>query len=400
MTSKAAILLLAMGHLMVAPGLAKPEFCECLAPTYMTRFSAKLFQEIIRWQSQLYNVVFSPFTVHSTLALIYRASEGETFEEVQQVGQFDKQPVFVALDFERLIKFKEHLQGARLTSFSRVFYNQQLGGVNSRYDEFSKFFFDIATEPVDMDGGQDTANRINDWLRRVGVMAYVSPHDITPSGKSSAQMQALLVSTGYFRGHWEHKFGLDNTRSSNFHHANGAASSVRMMYNHDVYALADLPELEATALELAFDESATSLLILLPNRPNGLAHLEQQLARPEFDLNRIASRLHRQSVTVGLPRMRFGSQCNMTNPLKRLGLRKMFTASSGVTKLVDQPVRMDKFLYRSFFSLTEGGTGHVNLLNGKPLPAKAKEVVANRPFFFAIRTPKTVLFMGHVLNPR
>ncbi|XP_052856015.1 alaserpin-like [Drosophila gunungcola] len=129
-----------------------------------------------------------------------------------------------------------------------------------------------------------------------------------------------------------------------------------MMHNHEVYGLADLPELEATALELPFNNSATSMLILLPNQPKGLANLEQQLAQSEFDLNRIANRLHRQSVPVGLPWFWVSIDFDMTAPLKMLGLRQVFTGSSKVTKLLERAVRVDKILQRAHIKVFEDGT--------------------------------------------
>ncbi|KAI8034437.1 hypothetical protein M5D96_012800 [Drosophila gunungcola] len=60
----------------------------------MTRFSAKLFQEMIKLEINRKDVVISPIAVHAMLALIYRASEGETLSEVQRVGEFNQHPVF------------------------------------------------------------------------------------------------------------------------------------------------------------------------------------------------------------------------------------------------------------------------------------------------------------------
>ncbi|XP_017129965.1 ovalbumin-related protein X-like [Drosophila elegans] len=386
MASKVAILLLALGHLEVAQSLAKPEPGECLAPNYMTRFSAKLFQEMIKFEDQYGNVAFSPFAVHALLALIYRASEGETRSEVQRVGEFNQHPVFVALDFERLIKFKEHLQSANLTCVSRVFYNHKLGKVNSRYDEFSKFYFNTGTEPVDMDSGRDMSSWLPFWMQGSDI---------------SSQMQAILTNHVKFEGLWKHKFERGNTRLSEFHHAKGKTINVAMMQNHEVYGLADLPELDATALELPFEDSATSMLILLPNQLDGLANLEQQLSQPEFDLNRIANRLHRQSVTVGLPWFWFESVCDMGDPLKKLGLSQVFTDSSKVTKLLEQTVRLDKILHRAKITVLELGTEYSHFSDdAKSLPDNSKEIVANRPFVFAIRTPNSVLLMGHIKRPR
>ncbi|XP_016940968.3 alaserpin [Drosophila suzukii] len=367
--------------------------------SYMDRFSGKLFQKIVRSQGQR-NVVFSPFSVHSLLALIYGASAGKTSRELQQAAEFNKGAQDVAQDFARVIKLKEQIQGADLTVATKTYYNQELGEVNKSYDNYAQFYFNAATEPVDVQNGKDTAARINAWVSdstRNKIRELVGPNDVDP------QTQAILVNAVYFKGRWEHEFAIMDTQPYDFHHSDGRITPVAMMYNDDVYGLADLPALDATALELAYKDSATSMLILLPNQPNGLANLEQRLSRPEFDLNRIAHNLRRQSVHVRLPKFQIEFEQDMTEPLKQLGIHQMFTPSSQVTKLLNQPVRVSKILQKAYIDVGEAGTEASAASYAKfvplSLPPKPKEFIANRPFVFAIRAPNSVLFMGHVENP-
>ncbi|XP_052855996.1 serpin B4-like [Drosophila gunungcola] len=238
-----------------------------------------------------------------------------------------------------------------------------------------------------MDSGKEYVKLVTFWTKGFNI---------------SSEMQVILVNEVEFRGLWKHNFERIKTRKSKFHLANGKYINVAMMHNHEVYGLADLPELDATALELPFNDSATSMLILLPNQLDGLASLEQQLAQPEFDLNRIANRLHCQSVTVSLPKFSAFSDIDMTDALKMLGLRQMFTDSSKVTKLLEQTVRVDKILHRAYIDVSELGTVDSNFsgpVYERSLPANSKEFVANRPFVFAIRTPNSVLVMGQVKIP-
>eukprot|EP00099_Drosophila_melanogaster_P015941 NP_524851.1 necrotic [Drosophila melanogaster] len=367
--------------------------------SYMDRFSSELFKEIIKSQSQQ-NVVFSPFSVHALLALIYGASDGKTFRELQKAGEFSKNAMAVAQDFESVIKYKKHLEGADLTLATKVYYNRELGGVNHSYDEYAKFYFSAGTEAVDMQNAKDTAAKINAWVMdttRNKIRDLVTPTDVDP------QTQALLVNAVYFQGRWEHEFATMDTSPYDFQHTNGRISKVAMMFNDDVYGLAELPELGATALELAYKDSATSMLILLPNETTGLGKMLQQLSRPEFDLNRVAHRLRRQSVAVRLPKFQFEFEQDMTEPLKNLGVHQMFTPNSQVTKLMDQPVRVSKILQKAYINVGEAGTEASAASYAKfvplSLPPKPTEFVANRPFVFAVRTPASVLFIGHVEYP-
>jgi len=266
--------------------------------SYMDRFSGKLFQKIVRSQGQR-NVVFSPFSVHSLLALIYGASAGKTSRELQQAAEFNKGAQDVAQDFARVIKLKEQIQGADLTVATKTYYNQELGEVNKSYDNYAQFYFNAATEPVDVQNGKDTAARINAWVSdstRNKIRELVGPNDVDP------QTQAILVNAVYFKGRWEHEFAIMDTQPYDFHHSDGRITPVAMMYNDDVYGLADLPALDATALELAYKDSDLSMLIVLPNSRTGLAALEDKLRITA--LSQITQALHKTQVVVKLPKFK------------------------------------------------------------------------------------------------
>ncbi|KAH8373103.1 hypothetical protein KR009_011700, partial [Drosophila setifemur] len=383
--------------------------------SYMDRFSSKFFQKIVATKGGG-NLAYSPVSVHSLLGLIYGASVGKTASELQRAGEFVEEALNVAMDFERLIRHKEHLQGAELTMVSKMYYNQQLGGVNPSYIPFAETYYDAGIEAVDMSRGNDAAAKINAWVAdstRNKIRSLVKPNDI------DTQTQTVLVNAIYFKGRWENEFATMDTLPSKFQHSDGSSSSVAMMYNDDVFAMADLPELGATALELAYRDSATSMLLLLPKQVGGLHALEQQLARPEFDLNRIAARLRRQTVTVRLPRFRIEFEQDMTEPLKQLGVRQMFAPNSQVIKMLNAPVRVEKILQKAYVDVGEAGTEAsaascnfpigIYLRNNNnlsftvdakfvplSLPVKSPEFTADHPFVFAIRTPNSVLFMGHV----
>ncbi|EDX05979.1 nec [Drosophila simulans] len=353
--------------------------------SYMDRFSSELFKEIIKSQSQQ-NVVFSPFSVHALMALVYGASDGKTYRELKKAGEFSKNAMAVAQDFESVIKYKMHLEGADLTLATK--------------STTTGSWVAAGTEAVDMQNGKDTAARINAWVMdqtRNKIRELVTPADVDP------QTQALFVNAVYFKGRWEHEFATMDTSPSDFQHSNGRISKVAMMYNDDVYGLAELPELGATALELAYKDSATSMLILLPNQTTGLAKMLQQLSRPEFDLNYVAHRLRRQPVAVRLPKFQFEFEQDMTQPLKDLGVHQMFTPNSQVTKLLDHPVRVSKILQKAYINVGEAGTEASAASYAKfvplSLPPKPTEFVANHPFVFAVRTPTSVLFIGHVEYP-
>ncbi|KAH8254294.1 hypothetical protein KR032_009430, partial [Drosophila birchii] len=372
------------------------------APTnYMDRFSSKLFQKIAPANLRR-NLVYSPVSVHALMALIYGASVGKTLVELKDVGEFYNQSV-VANDFKDLITYNKDLGDAQLTIATKIYYNSQLGGVNPSFTPYAQHYFHAGIEALNMNQPKDSADRINDWVSdsTQGKIQNL----ITPSELDS-RTQALLVNAIYFKGRWENEFATMDTLPYQFQNSDGTSSNVAMMYNEDVYGLADIPELDATVLELPYKNSGTSMLILLPKQPNGLANLERRLAGRELDLNKIAARVRRQTVTIRVPKFRVEFEQDMTVPLQELGVRQMFTSQSQINIMLekrDKKVRVEKILQKAFIDVGEAGTEAAAASYAKfvplSLPMKTPEFTADHPFVFAIRTASSVLFIGHVEHP-
>ncbi|KAH8237327.1 hypothetical protein KR038_009978, partial [Drosophila bunnanda] len=361
-------------------------------------FSSKLFQKIAPTSSRR-NLVYSPVSVHALMGLIYGASVGKTFLELKNVGDF-VEPLDVARDFKDLIDYKKGLGEVELTIATKAYYNSQLGGVNRSFPPFAQSYYRAGIEAVDMEQPKISADGINAW---VSDSTNGKIQDLVSASDLDSRTQALLVNAIYFKGHWQNEFATMDTLPYQFHHSDGSSSSVAMMYNDDVYGLADIPELDATVLELAYKGSGSSMLILLPKQRNGLAHLERQLAHHEFDLNKIAARVRRQTVTVRLPKFRIEFEQDMTAPLQQLGVKQMFTSQSQINTILNNNVRVDKILQKAFIDVSEAGTEAAAASYAKfvplSLPMKSPEFTADHPFVFAVRTPSSVLFIGHVEHP-
>ncbi|EDW57325.2 alaserpin [Drosophila virilis] len=364
---------------------------------YRERFSSVLFQPISRSNGQQ-NVVYSPATMHAMLGLLYGVSSNETAAELQRVGQFGNKQLDVAIEFEQVRRTESQLPNAQLIVANKLYYNREIDELNPRYLAFASQYYGSETEAVNMRKSRDTAAKINAWASdatRGIIRDLVQPSDI------DEQTQALLVTAIYFKARWANEFSEMDTTAEKFRMGNNAAITVPMMYNDDLFDIAELPELDATALELPYAGTPISMLIILPNQVNGLAQLERQLER--HDLNQIAARLHRDMVTVRLPKFRIEFELDMTGPLQQLGVRRMFTPKSQVDAMLLQPVRVSKILQKAFIDVNEAGSEAAAASYAKfvplSLPVKSREFVADHPFVFAIRTPDSVLFIGHVVQP-
>lgn len=314
------------------------------------RFSSLLFQPISRDNLQK-NVVYSPASIHTMIALLSTVSSGETALELQRVGQLSADKMAVAKDFKRQLDAQKKMENAQLIVANKLYYNYQVAEVNPDYKRFAQTYFDSDIEAIDVSRPGNSASRINAWAAdatRNRIRNLVSPSDI------DGQTQAVLVNAIYFKARWNTEFSAVDTSSEKFQLGRGATIKVPMMFNDDIFEYADLPELDATAVELPYAGTEATMLIILPNQVDGLAQLESQLATQ--DLNFIASRLRREMVTLRLPKFRIEFDQDMSGPLQQLGLRRMFTDLSEVDTMLLKNVKVSKMLQKAFIDVNEAGS--------------------------------------------
>lgn len=317
---------------------------------FRERFSSTLFQPISRDNLQK-NMVYSPASVHTMIGLLSTVSSGETALELQRVGQLSGDKMAVAKEFKRQLNSQKKSENAQLIMANKLFYNNQLAQLNPDYRRFAVQYFESDIDSIDVNRAANSASKINAWTAdatRNRIRNLVTPSDI------DTQTQALLVNAIYFKARWATEFSAVDTSTEKFQMGRAGSIKVPMMFNDDIFDYAELPELDATAVELPYAGTDASMLIILPNQVDGLAQLESQL--PAIDLNFIASRLRREMVTLRLPKFRIEFEQDMTRPLQQLGLRRMFTDLSEVDTMLLEPVKVSKILQKAFIDVNEAGS--------------------------------------------
>uniref|UniRef100_A0A6P4DUQ6 Alaserpin-like n=1 Tax=Drosophila rhopaloa TaxID=1041015 RepID=A0A6P4DUQ6_DRORH len=90
------------------------------------------------------------------------------------------------------------------------------------------------------------------------------------------------------------------------------------------YRYAEVPALDAKLIEVPFATADLRMLIVYPNRADGLAQLERKLA--QSDLQQLRTQLEEHKVALTLPKFKILVHSTLTGVLKELGLAKLFTS--------------------------------------------------------------------------
>ena len=221
----------------------------------------------------------------------------------------------------------------------------------------------------------------------------------------------VLANAIYFKGSWVLPFEKNRTRDEPFHLEAGGKVNAPLMRRK-----AEISYMRGEgfqAVDLGYRGGDLSMLILLPDRVDGLRELEEKIS-PRVLSDYVAA-MQAHEVDCLIPRFKFTlGAINLREPLAKLGLSLPFdrTAAdfSGINGL--RPPDFDALyvsavFQKAFVEVNEEGTeaaaatGAVLGLAMAPAPRQAVEFRADHPFVFAIRDRKSgeILFIGRVVDP-
>lgn len=159
-------------------------------------------------------------------------------------------------------------------------------------------------------------------------------------------------------------------------------------------------------LELPYSERALSMIVLLPREIDGLAELEGALT--PANLQQWTGHLRNREVRVVLPRFKTGSEFNLADALKSMGMIDAFDLSKANFSGMDGRenwLYIGAVLHQALIDVNEEGSeaaaATVVIMLEKGLPEPVPTFRADHPFLFLIRENRTgsILFTGRVVNP-
>ncbi|XP_067630663.1 serine protease inhibitor 42Dd-like isoform X3 [Eurosta solidaginis] len=366
-------------------------------------FASEIFKAIATKRTQD-NVIFSPASIQSCLTLAYLGAEGETAQQMHKAlrlpTNLDK--TGIAADYANFISKRfvdrqnEKADAPKLRLANRIYVNDCFQ-ISSQYNELAKKSFDTEAVPTKFSDSNHVAKSINNWIESQTdgkIQNLVQPDALT------SYTSAILINAIYFKAKWLTPFSQTSTRNSEFKMVDGKKAMIPMMSGDEHIKYGKLANLDASVIVLPYKDSDLSMMILLPNKVEGLQKLEEALALTDF--NQIESQLRVQHVDIFLPKFRIEFSIDLKEPLRKLGLTDMFCDSADFSGLFTQKQsqKVDEVKHKAFIDVNEAGSEAAAATYMKIVPMSLnldqKVFRADHPFVFAIRDKDAIYFVGHV----
>ncbi|XP_068147376.1 antichymotrypsin-2-like [Drosophila tropicalis] len=339
--------LLVLIHLSPPPTEAqspKLEFSEQL-----TIFTINLYNRISYFEPKE-NIVFSPFSIQTCAAMARLGAKKETAEELDLGLRLSTDTHRMAESFHQAILTFEKSKNLQIAN--KIFVMQ---GYNLRqgFKRLLTNLFHSSVESLDFGKSERAAATINQWVKQKTNNSI--PKIVEPSSLTS-DSRIVLVNAIHFKGNWVHKFNVRLTRRENFYLNDEKGINVPMMNIDETFGYAELPELDATALQLPYKDSNLFMLIILPNSKTGLSQMENKLRA--IELITITKKVYQTKVWVKLPRFKSEFQIELSNIFKTLGMTRIFSSSADFSGMLESPqsLKLSSIIHKAFIEVNEFGT--------------------------------------------
>ncbi|MDB6029239.1 MAG: serpin family protein, partial [Verrucomicrobiales bacterium] len=277
------------------------------------------------------NLLLSPYSIQSALAMTYAGAAGVTRDEMMKVLHYPQDASTLHDSFAQLRlqlatgpkstksaepgKTHDATVAPLTLSVANRLYAQRDYAFKTNFLSLLNGKYDTSLVPVDFKkNAAGVATEINKWVEQQTherIRNLISPTALDESTR------LVLVNALYFKAVWAESFPITATTTEPFNIRGGAEAEVPMMIRRSHFG--HVPFRGGQAVTVPYRGGEFQFLILLPDSTNGLSELQKTLT-PEF-LQQCAS-LKQRDVVLHLPKFTFEPPTlALSSVLKVLGMK-------------------------------------------------------------------------------
>lgn len=380
----------------------------------LTELSISLGNTMLSLNPVNKNVVFSPLSIVSALALVLLGASGDTHRELVSFMGYttgrnldDKSAAIhkaLGFIFETLQKRMEadKARGSEIAVAQGIFYDDKYT-LQANYKKLAFKLYRSEIHDLDFQN-PNAAERVNSWVanRTDGKITSLF------SGPLPASLSIILANVIFFNGEWEYPFPKPTQWDTFEYHKNNQehrSVKVQMMvnfqkvdYHHDEdYQILGLP----------YKGKEVYMYYILPHDPDLPAFTKSLTAAK---LNQMINQTVTQEVIYVVPKMRLTNSVEMKPVLNALNVNAMFDCSkSDLTHMLgggedgksDVNLCVDQVFHKVDVEVTEEGTVAAASTGIFVTRITKPTIRVNRPFLFLIyqKSLNLILFWGTVFKP-
>lgn len=269
------------------------------------------------------NVVVSPAAVQILMALMYYGSKGKTATELARGIRLEPTDNTQDLLSHYSRYWQSFARDSSIKSFNAIYVNENLE-YKGKFKEQAKHF-DATIEKTDFHPpyNKRTADRIN---KAVETKTNGKITNLIDAQQMDDLTEGVVLNAISFKSNWLKSFRPEQTEKRAFSDGGRLSYKVDTMATVDNILYGEISPLNAKAIELPFENPEFVMILLLPNRKDGLRDLVERLkGKNLISLLGTGGVMSRQKVGVLLPKFKVQQRVSLQEAFKELGVTTMFT---------------------------------------------------------------------------
>ncbi|XP_055642127.1 serine protease inhibitor 77Ba-like [Toxorhynchites rutilus septentrionalis] len=356
------------------------------------------------------NIIVSPLSVWSLLALITEGANGNTLAELLKVLNVEDQGA-IKKSYKTLQEvINVNTSEVEISSIQFIFTDMNRpvqrefdSNIHHYYGDGLLEALDFSSNPQAIKNSHDRINQLVDTATKGQITKAVHAKDVI-------QARMIVVSALFFKGQWTLPFNRTLTNETPFYDENErVVGNVQMMYQKAAFPFAAFRELDAQIAELPYgSDRHLSMMLILPRKGVPLSSVIRRLA--DFNMATIYQELKQAAVDyeddeieLYLPRFEITADYNLVPVLNDMGIHDAFNKETANFEKMSKDIFLGSVIQKSKIIVNEEGTtaaaATVAVFANKATPPR---MLANRPFAFLIvdKRHDLILFMGQVKDPQ
>jgi len=355
------------------------------------------------------NLVVSPFSVETVLAMVYAGAREETAKQMAKALHFPTDPRVLHTSYGGLLRdLKERNTSGFKIAFANRLFAQKGYPFLEPFQELLRDKYQADLDQMELTGwpngfdsgkAESARKQINRWVSEQTKNKITT---ILPPSLPDANTRLILINAVWLKGKWATPFTKALTTDSPFHLGGRKSVPVPMMRLTAEFRYVENTQFQV--LEMPYVSRQVAMIVFLPQSGSELDKLERSLSHEQTD--QLLRKLKKRNVQVYLPRFTIQFSFDLKSILQEMGMRNAFETHadfSGITP--SSPFFIQAAIHSAWVEVDEEGTEAAAATAFTPITTGTadKPVIfnADHPYLFLIRDTQTglILFLGRVTAP-
>ena len=380
-------------------------------------FALDLYREVAKPGENLF---FSPASISLAMGYAYRGADGLTAEQMREVMHFPAGPegyLRVGGELDRMMQISG--EGRELRSANAFWVRDDLT-LNPQFRADLEREASGAFNTVDFGSNAEGARQeINGWVARETNDRI---KELIGRGVLDQLTAAVLVNAIYWKADWLTRFYEGATKEEPFFLVDGEEITTDLMNLRSEFR--GIKRGSVKLLDMPYAGEEVSMVAILPEKPGGLAKLEDGLTPRKLErwLDAL-DEAEPYDTVLTFPKMSLDWNADIKSVIEGMGAPLPFSKNANFDRMATFPqeslpdwcgLKITNIIHQANIDVDEAGSeaaaatavvmGGVMVTSARigPPPPPPFIFRADHPFMFLLRDKRTgaILFMGRMVDPR